>query len=109
MSLLKSLCLAISLLKVASPVYAADKLVSINFEHQSLWTAVDELGKQTGLTFGIDSQLPVRAGLRVELRQVPVDAALRIFALVYEVCVARSSQVVSVRRCEPQKRGTIYH
>ncbi len=97
------LAFAITLLLIASRVQAQSAHVTMSFDGVPLSKATSELIAQAGLSFGTppDPAFYNRKGLGIQIRNVPVDVALKAFAVAYQVCLWNSGQIIHIRQCTP--------
>ena len=95
------LAFALTLLLVASHVQAESNRITMSFDGVPLSRAANELIAQAGLSFGIppDPVFYNRKGLGIQIRDVPVDVALKAFAVAYEVCLRQSGQIINIMKC----------
>jgi hypothetical protein len=87
---------ALALLLLGPMLHADSDRVTMSFEGVPLSEAVNELIAQTDLSFGVPPELQNRLGLGVRIREIPVSAALEIFAVAYQVCFFQSTHFVHI-------------
>jgi hypothetical protein len=100
---------SILLLSLTSQFASAGDRVTMSFDGVPLSKATSQLIDQAGLTFGIppDPDIYDRPGLGINVRDVPVEIALKAFALAYQVCLGGSAPFVHIRKC--RQDSIVYH